>query len=396
MKIRLLNVKYSSNVGDGVIAECLEREVSERIPGVDIQSVDLGGRVEFTSKKGLGKGYYLYRVLGLLPLRMDRFLLSIIATVIVPFRLRNFFSCRLNNADAVIIGGGQLIQSTGNYFSPRLKVSLATIPNTSLHIYGVGVQSELNKNSVKQFLSIFRRHHLRTVGLRDNESKLTWERHFCDQPIPAIALDPGLLSARVYGNFLREPNGTKTISIGITAIGEIKAHSTLETSSNIGSFEFYKESIIRLSKEYQLKIFTNGADADHLVHKQLIKYFSDEGNTENVIFIDRPIKPIDLVECIATSDLVISHRLHANIVSFSYGIPSIGFFWDKKLESFFKLIERENFFVAEGSISSEELLALVVKGLKTPIDPLVHRSLLSAASESIDLLVNNITAEEVI
>ena len=47
MKISLLNVKYSPNLGDGIIAECLEHVLLQSDEVSDVSSCDLAGRSEF-------------------------------------------------------------------------------------------------------------------------------------------------------------------------------------------------------------------------------------------------------------------------------------------------------------------------------------------------------------
>src|ERR1700744_2459725 len=45
--LRLFNVKYSPNLGDGLIAECLERGLAAMGGGDDVLSIDLAGRVRY-------------------------------------------------------------------------------------------------------------------------------------------------------------------------------------------------------------------------------------------------------------------------------------------------------------------------------------------------------------
>ena len=42
MKIALLNVKFSPNLGDGLLCECLERELAVALPGADGVSAPVG------------------------------------------------------------------------------------------------------------------------------------------------------------------------------------------------------------------------------------------------------------------------------------------------------------------------------------------------------------------
>ena len=47
MIVGTLNVKYSPNLGDGLLAECLEAELRSARPGVETRSIDLAGRTAY-------------------------------------------------------------------------------------------------------------------------------------------------------------------------------------------------------------------------------------------------------------------------------------------------------------------------------------------------------------
>jgi hypothetical protein len=46
-RIVIFNVKYSSNLGDGLIALCLESAIRTALPGAAVDSQDLAGRTKF-------------------------------------------------------------------------------------------------------------------------------------------------------------------------------------------------------------------------------------------------------------------------------------------------------------------------------------------------------------
>ena len=50
--IVLFNLKYSPNLGDGVIALCLENELRRHFVSWDVRSIDLAGRSEWTTPTG--------------------------------------------------------------------------------------------------------------------------------------------------------------------------------------------------------------------------------------------------------------------------------------------------------------------------------------------------------
>lgn len=55
-RIVLLNVKYSPNLGDGLLSECLERELARALPDCEVTSIDLAGRTGYPSGYGRTRG----------------------------------------------------------------------------------------------------------------------------------------------------------------------------------------------------------------------------------------------------------------------------------------------------------------------------------------------------
>ena len=47
MKIAIINAKYSANLGDGAIAECLEDQLRKRVPNLNVFSIDRGGSSDY-------------------------------------------------------------------------------------------------------------------------------------------------------------------------------------------------------------------------------------------------------------------------------------------------------------------------------------------------------------
>ena len=67
---------------------------------------------------------------------------------------------------------------------------------------------------------------------------------------------------------------------------------------------------------------------------------SSLGLINEVKVSQRCYNPKELVDLIAEFSGIISHRLHANIVANALGIPSVALTWDKKVQSYFDLIDR--------------------------------------------------------
>lgn len=111
---------------------------------------------------------------------------------------------------------------------------------------------------------------------------------------------------------------------------------------------FYDNGILNINKEYLLefwknlinllechnikwKVFTNGLKADEDFAIEVLQYI---GISENYMKykVARPTEPRELVETISRFRVVVACRLHANIIAYSLGVPSIGLVWNDKLK----------------------------------------------------------------
>src|SRR5262249_55528605 len=70
-----------------------------------------------------------------------------------------------------------------------------------------------------------------------------------------------------------------------------------------------------------------------------VRRFPELGRFKSVF----PEHPDELIDLIAGCALMVGHRMHANIIAFALGIPSVGFAWDDKVVSFFQSAGRGEF-----------------------------------------------------
>lgn len=347
MKIRVLNVKYSKNVGDGIIGECIEYFLNKST-GADVKSVDLSMKSKFPDGdvNRVGKGYVIYKVIDMLPRKARQFVTSKLVPMMIKPKLSAFFSRELNDTDVMVIGGGQLFQDKKMYFPPRILLALKNLnPKADVYIYAVGVAPEWTKEGREFVEQILNDSRIKGIFVRDEESKTNLIDNFkLDQAKIDIAFDPGLMSKTVYKDLIAgtELPANTTVGIGISCTDEIRDHSSRNSLPVLITKKQYIELIQRLSITHKVHVFTNGGDADHKLFID-VKNELRSDSSSNITFVGKPLTPSDLVSIIAGVDVVLSHRLHANIVGYSLDKTIIGFVWDKKLNSFFTNIGRECF-----------------------------------------------------
>ena len=401
-RILIFNVKYSSNVGDGIIAECLEEALSR---ANNVMTYDIGGREEFGGS-GVIKNPFLKEVLqsaaSRAPERIGRFFKNRLSDRVIEKRFKPLWREKARGADLIVIGGGQLLADTDHYFPPRIKavtdIAQALHTPFKLHAVGVSDPDRYAEAARKMFEEAFLHNpYFKGGTVRDGGSLRHWRKLFPRIDI-GLSRDPGLLACDRYADIVKKSlsvkqkreDGKKVIGVGVMSLEALRS---CDPPPRSGDEDFF----ILLAKElcdagHKVCFFTNGAPEDEATLEGIRggnfgKYVKD------IYFAARPLIPADLARIIAGCDAVIAHRLHANIVAYSFGIPNIGLGWDKKLSAFCASVRRENFIFEEG-IKAQEIALAVSAALKTGISEKERLIYVAEAREGCASLskINDLTA----
>lgn len=348
MKIALLNVKYSPNLGDGIIAECFEHALSVRPSVAEVTSCDLAGRTQFGDGIDCSR-QVIFSILDLLPGKVRELTFAFLLRRVIASKLRAHYATTLSGNEAVIVGGGQLIADTDLNFPLKISAALNELPanNTTLALHGVGVAHGMGKKGRQLFDDAFKS-NLVAANVRDRRSVERWNQQF-DQPEAQKVWDPGFLSSEVYGAAKRKERARPCVGIGITHPATLSRHADSKSSILRAKdwIAFYKDLVADLSAQNcDIDFFTNGASDDASFAAKIYKAVSDL-NTPGVkvTLSDTPRIPAELAHTIAKYDAIVAHRLHANVIAYSYGVPHIGFGWDSKMQGFFEETGRSKYLV---------------------------------------------------
>lgn len=372
MKVTLLNVKYSPNLGDGIIAECFEHGLTQ-IPGIDqVESCDLAGRLDYsTSSNKLRQT--VRSLLDKLPKPIRRVCSIAILRQLVASRLRHHYKKQLKDTDVAVIGGGQLIADAELNFPIKIyEASVAARKhNAQLAIYGVGVGSAFSKTGKSLFKKAFS-DGLVSVNVRDELSANRWTKVFGGMQSNRV-WDPGILSDKVYGAPNKAPSEKRVIGIGVTQPATLNLHADNKSKRMKQSdwIKFYQRVISDLRAQgFVVELFTNGAQNDQIFAGQILNaWMRDNGETDEVRVTDAPTTPKELAHLIAGYDAIIAHRLHANIIAFSYRVPHVGLGWDSKMDGFFQAIKRSEYLVPSPTFAcAEKVVTCLTAALDNPID----------------------------
>jgi len=195
-----------------------------------------------------------------------------------------------------------------------------------------------------------------------------------------VAPDPGLWAAETY-NIRPESKTGMRIGLGITAPSVLRRRSI--DAAEQYSLAYWAALADRLNTiGYDVTLFCNGAPKDYEASRAV------HMRSPSTTLAKRPTSGKNLAQLINTFDLIVSHRLHANIVATSLDVKALGLGWDDKVRSYFNLINQPDaMFTAAPTISQmtrtiEELLG------RSTVDRIHLENL---KSQTLDFLLNSLS-----
>ena len=346
MKVALVNVKYSPNLGDGLIAECLEWALGQRLSGASFASVDLAGRTGFDSASGAGRGRAL-AMLAKLPQPFRQMAVSAILRTLISARYTSIWSAQLETCDRVLLGGGQLLRDADLNFPIKIGAvaSLARQRGLPSAVFGVGVSKDWSPGGERLFRRALSTLAPSYVAVRDAASVANWQSHFAEAGLPPARLcrDPGLLAAEVYPVPERPRRDRRLVGVGIVNPLTLNLHSHGAPVSDAQARSAWTAMIAALiASDLDVALFTNGPSDDERFLEEVLAT-AEPGAAQRVTRLPRPAIPADLVRNIAGCDALVAHRLHACITAFACKVAHVGLGWDAKLPAFFASVGRHDF-----------------------------------------------------
>lgn len=381
LRVFTLNDLFSANVGDGLLAESLIRNLEKVLPDATVSGLDIDGKPGYPLESGDVAVSGRQKIARYLP----PFVRDPLKKMAVDRRMGRFLTSAIemdsstSASTALVIGGGQVITATSDYFPNRIAAvaKFAQQHRLTVVIYAVGVSSlaTWEPSAAKTLVSAVR--DLRQAGLlkgvyvRDALSQAHWEQVFGFAS--AIALDPGLIADSLVTVRPSPPHPDRPRTVGLGVMEPQVASRIMKSASPIDE-SFYLDAIRALDRAMSLEdsiaLFTNGELEDEVFKDRILTRLGRLDSGRQVASAPRPRSPVELLELIRRFDVIAAQRMHANIGAFALGVPHVGIGWDPKLKSFFQLTHQpERFLDAQGlnaQVLAETVLSIVGQPLAHP------------------------------
>lgn len=374
--IACMNVKFSPNLGDGLLSECLEQALIDAGAASTTRSIDLAGRTAYgdaMAMRGTAMAV-LERLPG--PLRQ--------MAVRLPLKIQSarkwgpHYDRNLEGMEAMMIGGGNLIADLDLNFPTKLGLAMehAAARDLPVAIFGCGMGSSFTPEGLRRLRRAFLRPNLRAVFLRDAMSKGHWDRLMASEGAPEaqVVRDPGLLSAEVHPAPPRPARDTPVIGLGLMSHVAIRYHSDARLSE--GDLAGWYLDVARALRDRgaEVRAFTNGSPEDVTTAQAMRPELEALG-----VSVDQPGNPTALSTYIAGCDAIVAYRMHAVIAAYSHGVPALALAWDGKLSAFMASVGRDDWLADPADLPAEDAADRLLAGAQAGMDDAARQAVLAEA-----------------
>lgn len=321
----------STNLGDKTLCTTYELLLKDLYPNIKTIRFDISSRA---------KAPFLKKLIDRVLFKISIFIPSITlfaqdySKSLLKQSIRTLLYQILNKKEnyIAVVAGGALIQ---DYFATSWSVIGNILEQNNIPIIynAIGVGNIKEETSKVIFRELLTRKNIKSISARDNLNEL----NFTPLPIKQVP-DVAICSSQYY-HFPKPKNP-------IIGFGVISPKLYFQTSkdSHILTESDYDQIIItlikKIYKETQLpiRIFSNGSYEDYVYATQLRNKLA----LPSIEVSPRPTNDSELVSLISSFSFIIANRLHAQIIAYSFEIPTYGILWDEKVKYWYKYIHRTN------------------------------------------------------
>lgn len=395
MKIAVFNVKFSENLGDGVLAQCLEKALC-RDGDIEVETIDLAGRVRFGATSPHRRS--AVRLLHVLPNFARR--LAVSHALRAKLRaLGEEWDRKIAAVDGVVLGGGNLFQDDDLNFPLKIGTLLDSVRRSGkpFAIHAVGVTRSWSSHALALFRQI-EDTNLVYLSVRDTASHDNWRHHFPKGHAPAVVPDPGLFAGDLLTASALVNEGEHVVGICVTDPVILARHSGRRVRGIcFGTSGEYVELIqLLVQRGERVQLFSNGAREDQAFAERVFLdgRLAPCRAAGRLRLAERPGTPEELMDVIRSNSVVLAHRLHACIVAYALGIPQVGLGWDPKVESFFRSVGRQDYFADSPEITPKHICMLLEETAAGGIDKTAQAVDVAAATAAVRSLKSRLLSSE--
>lgn len=240
---------------------------------------------------------------------------------------------KVRNSDLVIFPGGGFIK----YKTEKFPTEMGRFTDLAEH-YGIpvmynamGVEGfDAENEGCMTLKAMLEARSSRYITSRDYSDFLN-ETYLKDSHLTSKKVaDPAVWTSEAYK--IKRKSESDIVGLGVARGKLFESHGVPVSKEDL--LVIWSSLVKALEAEgIKYRLFTNGLKLDEDFLTELLEYMGKENQREEIT-LPAAENAKQLVEYISGFSSVVACRMHANIIAFSLGIPSVAFVWNDKLRAF--------------------------------------------------------------
>lgn len=340
MKVGIIGVGLSTNVGDQLIAKCVGSSINN-INVVDgVIYYDLTKGVYDVNYKHLSRPISTHREVAE---KKRNHTIRFLKNYFLSFFISNTHHQRtlkfIDECDLFIIGGGHLLIDNFGDFGLKLSgiIKKIKLKNKKAVFWSVGVGA---RHSL--LYKIFCLPAIKEIPVYTRDAASFSRAKRLGMNVKEIVLDSAFTSTEIDFDVSVDRSAKRVLGLFIMDPNESSRHSDVKVSREQAK-EWWWKIIVNSSRDYdEVLIANNGSINDYYFIVNYIKPLLDSNlNGIGYKVLEQSTSYLDVINSIEISTDIIAQRLHAIIPSICRGKKTLGIKWDDKVESIIGMINSD-------------------------------------------------------
>lgn len=366
MKVAFVGLYDCKNFGDPVLAKCTEWLFCNFFEGLYVEKRLSMDTIYLHSKK---KPSFVERVCLSI---YRRYNISFIFNIYLRYATYWYFKKELRSVDLVILTGGGIIKYKAQEFWIFVPAIIKAVEKLKKRVIlnSVGVEGyDINDSRCRALKNALNSKSVLHISTRDDYQTLFFD-YFDGHPKISVTdvADPAVWTKETF-NSNKDNINSRTIGLGV-ARGDIFMDHGINISKESVFSLYYEIASKLIENNYELEIYTNGADCDKQMALDLYQRLLEAGYK---LSMKIPGSSEKLIRQIISYQGIVATRLHSCIIAYSHDIPAIGLVWNDKLSLFGKKIHADKYYIQPGEFYPEVVVERLELALNAGYDPVTRK-----------------------
>lgn len=275
----------------------------------------------------------------------------------------------IRSSDLIIFDGGGLVKYRQEDFHTYVPDILDCAKECGIPVYFncVGVEGyDAQDARCLRLAQTLNYDCVKAITVRDDLETLRRDYLKTDGILTAPVLDPAIFTPQVYG--IQKDAQSEVIGLGVVRHRIFEDYGIAQVTREFQLAMWQGIAAELEARGYKWKLYVNGLRSDYDFALEILQHMGRESEASTLL-APRPTESRELVSLTASFAGVIACRMHANIIAYALGIPSVGLVWNDKMVFWGERIGRPERFLTSSQFEPKRIVQSLMEAMASGVPP---------------------------